>query len=165
MARFLFCSFALVLLYPSGIDMYLVGLPRIAVDLSATEAQLHIAFSVYLAGMAAAMLLAGRIADKAGRQPVGRAIRVRGNRSAFCHGLSILKYCSPMYRGSIFAKITCRCWMKYPIPFDDAQLQKVMVPFTLMWHKRNGHNPKIIWLKSMIKQLYGDAFQSGFLSG
>lgn len=70
MARFLFCSFALVLLYPSGIDMYLVGLPRIAADLSASEAQLHIAFSVYLAGMAAAMLLAGRIADKAGRQPV-----------------------------------------------------------------------------------------------
>ncbi|WP_250142868.1 hypothetical protein, partial [Escherichia coli] len=26
MARFLICSFALVLLYPSGIDMYLVGL-------------------------------------------------------------------------------------------------------------------------------------------
>ena len=33
MARFLFCSFALVLLYPSGIDMYLVGLPHIARDL------------------------------------------------------------------------------------------------------------------------------------
>ncbi|WP_312628034.1 MFS transporter [Scandinavium sp.] len=70
MARFLFCSFALVLLYPSGIDMYLVGLPRIAADLSASEAQLHIAFSVYLAGMATAMLIAGRVADKAGRQPV-----------------------------------------------------------------------------------------------
>ena len=71
MARFLFCSFALVLLYPSGIDMYLVGLPRIAQDLAASEAQLHIAFSVYLAGMATAMLVAGRVADKAGRQPVG----------------------------------------------------------------------------------------------
>ncbi len=33
MTRFLLCSFALVLLYPSGIDMYLVGLPRIAQDL------------------------------------------------------------------------------------------------------------------------------------
>ena len=52
-----------------------------------------------------------------------------------------------------------------PIPFDNAQLQKMAVPFTLMWHKRNGHNPNIIWLKSMIKQLYGEAFQSGFLSG
>lgn len=57
MTRFLLCSFALVLLYPSGIDMYLVGLPRIAQDLGASEAQLHIAFSVYLAGMASAMLL------------------------------------------------------------------------------------------------------------
>ncbi|MCV6020390.1 multidrug transporter subunit MdtL, partial [Escherichia coli] len=46
MTRFLLCSFALVLLYPSGIDMYLVGLPRIAQDLGASEAQLHIAFSV-----------------------------------------------------------------------------------------------------------------------
>ena len=50
MSRFLICSFALVLLYPAGIDMYLVGLPRIAADLNASEAQLHIAFSVYLAG-------------------------------------------------------------------------------------------------------------------
>lgn len=70
MARFLICSFALVLLYPSGIDMYLVGLPRIAQDLGASEAQLHIAFSVYLAGMATAMLFAGRAADKSGRKPV-----------------------------------------------------------------------------------------------
>ena len=59
MTRFLLCSFALVLLYPAGIDMYLVGLPRIAADLQASEAQLHIAFSVYLAGMATAMLFAG----------------------------------------------------------------------------------------------------------
>ena len=67
---FLFCSFALVLLYPSGIDMYLVGLPHIARDLGASEAQLHIAFSAYLAGMASSMVFAGKIADKAGRQPV-----------------------------------------------------------------------------------------------
>lgn len=70
MTRFLLCSFALVLLYPSGIDMYLVGLPSIAQDLGASEAQLHIAFSVYLAGMASAMLFAGRIADRSGRKPV-----------------------------------------------------------------------------------------------
>ena len=70
MTRFLLCSFALVLLYPSGIDMYLVGLPRIAQDLGASEAQLHIAFSVYLAGMASAMLFAGRISDRSGRKPV-----------------------------------------------------------------------------------------------
>lgn len=70
MKRFLPCSFALVLLYPAGIDMYLVGLPRIAADLNASEAQLHIAFSVYLAGMATAMLFAGKIADQSGRKPV-----------------------------------------------------------------------------------------------
>ncbi|CAD7563096.1 Putative transport protein [Citrobacter europaeus] len=50
--------------------MYLVGLPRIAADLQASEAQLHIAFSVYLAGMATAMLFAGKIADRSGRKPV-----------------------------------------------------------------------------------------------
>lgn len=70
MKRFLLCSFVLVLLYPAGIDMYLVGLPRIAADLNASEAQLHIAFSVYLAGMATAMLFAGKIADQSGRKPV-----------------------------------------------------------------------------------------------
>jgi len=70
MTRFLICSFALVLLYPAGIDMYLVGLPRIAADLQASEAQLHIAFSVYLAGMATAMLFAGKVADRSGRKPV-----------------------------------------------------------------------------------------------
>ncbi|KYF17689.1 transport protein, partial [Salmonella enterica subsp. enterica serovar Typhimurium] len=51
MKRFLLCSFALVLLYPAGIDMYLVGLTRIAADLNASAAQMHIAFSVYLAGL------------------------------------------------------------------------------------------------------------------
>ena len=70
MARYLLCSFALVLLYPAGIDMYLVGLPRIAADLNASEAQLHIAFPVYLAVMATAMLFAGRVADRSGRRPV-----------------------------------------------------------------------------------------------
>jgi len=53
--------------------MYLVGLPHIARDLGASEAQLHIAFSAYLAGMASSMVFAGKIADKAGRQPVAVA--------------------------------------------------------------------------------------------
>lgn len=70
MARFLICSFILVLLYPSGIDMYLVGLPRIAAELNASEAQMHMAFSVYLVGMAIAMLFAGKISDQSGRKPV-----------------------------------------------------------------------------------------------
>ncbi|CAH6839768.1 efflux pump MdtL [Vibrio chagasii] len=70
MYRFLFCSFALVLLYPTAIDLYLVGLPQIAADLNASEAQLHVAFSIYLAGMATTMLFAGKFADKVGRKPV-----------------------------------------------------------------------------------------------
>ncbi len=41
-----------------------------------------------------------------------------------------------------------------PLPFDAAQREKLMVPFTLLWHKRNSHNPKIIWLKETIKTLY-----------
>lgn len=47
-----------------------------------------------------------------------------------------------------------------PIPLDEAQLQKLGVPFTLLWHKRNGHNPKLIWLKSMLKALYSEPFQA-----
>lgn len=70
MWRYLLCSFALVLLYPTAIDLYLVGLPQIALDLNATEPQLHIAFSIYLAGMATTMLFAGRVADTVGRKPV-----------------------------------------------------------------------------------------------
>ena len=70
MFRYLLCSFCLVFLYPTGIDMYLVGLPQIAQDLGASEAQLHIAFSVYLAGMATTMLFAGSLADRIGRKPI-----------------------------------------------------------------------------------------------
>tara|TARA_Y100001956_G_scaffold79669_1_gene93223 strand:- start:182 stop:1369 length:1188 start_codon:yes stop_codon:yes gene_type:complete len=70
MSRFLLCSFALVLLYPTAIDLYLVGLPQIAQDLAATESQLHMAFSVYLSGMAVTMLFVGRLADRLGRKPV-----------------------------------------------------------------------------------------------
>jgi DHA1 family multidrug resistance protein-like MFS transporter len=70
MFRYLLCCFALVLLYPTAIDLYLVGLPKIAQDLGASESQLHLAFSIYLAGMATTMLFAGRFADAVGRKPV-----------------------------------------------------------------------------------------------
>ncbi|GAB1115787.1 MAG: MFS transporter [Shewanella algae] len=70
MRYYLICAFALVLLYPLGIDLYLVGLPEIARTLNADEAQLHSAFSCYLAGMALAMLLGGQLADRLGRKPV-----------------------------------------------------------------------------------------------
>ena len=41
-----------------------------------------------------------------------------------------------------------------PIPIDEAQAQKLTVPFTLIWHKRNSHNPKTLWLRETIKTLY-----------
>lgn len=70
LSRYLLCSFAFVLLYPTAIDLYLVALPQIASDLSASESQLHIAFSIYLAGMASTMVFIGRAADRLGRKPV-----------------------------------------------------------------------------------------------
>lgn len=73
MSRFLLCAFSFVLLYPTAIDLYLVGLPQIAADLAATESQLHMAFSIYLSGMAFTMLFAGRFADRLGRKPVAMA--------------------------------------------------------------------------------------------
>lgn len=69
-SRYLLCSFAFVLLYPTAIDLYLVALPQIANDLSASESQLHIAFSIYLAGLASTMVFVGRAADCFGRKPV-----------------------------------------------------------------------------------------------
>ncbi len=42
-----------------------------------------------------------------------------------------------------------------PIPIDEVQAEKLTVPFTLIWHKRNSHNPKILWLRETIKALYG----------
>ncbi|WP_394126645.1 MFS transporter [Vibrio hepatarius] len=73
MSRSLLCSFALVLLYPTAIDLYLVALPQIANDLAASESQLHIAFSIYLAGMATTMLFVGRLTDYVGRKPIAMA--------------------------------------------------------------------------------------------
>lgn len=70
LSLYLMCSFAFVLLYPTAIDLYLVALPQIASDLSASESQLHIAFSIYLAGLASTMIFVGRAADYFGRKPV-----------------------------------------------------------------------------------------------
>lgn len=43
-----------------------------------------------------------------------------------------------------------------PIPVDSALQAKLMIPFTLIWHKRNNQNPKISWLRNAIKSLYSD---------
>lgn len=48
MGIFLLCSFLMIILYPVGIDLYLVAVPQIAQTLQASEAQIHTAFSIYL---------------------------------------------------------------------------------------------------------------------
>lgn len=70
MIKYVLFSFWIVLIYPIGVDLHLTGIPLIAADLQATESQLHIAFSIYLAGMASTMLIAGWCADHIGRKPV-----------------------------------------------------------------------------------------------
>ncbi|WP_310598276.1 MdtL family multidrug efflux MFS transporter [Aeromonas aquatica] len=70
MRTFLLCSFLMIILYPVGVDLYLVAIPQIASSLRASEAQIHTAFSLYLFGMAATVLLGGLIADRHGRRPV-----------------------------------------------------------------------------------------------
>lgn len=68
MGIFLLCTFLMIILYPLGIDLYLVAVPQIADTLQASEAQIHTAFSIYLFGMAATVLLGGIIADRHGRR-------------------------------------------------------------------------------------------------
>ncbi|WP_323085744.1 MdtL family multidrug efflux MFS transporter [Providencia alcalifaciens] len=70
MTKYVLFSFWIVLIYPLGVDLHLTGIPYIAADLNANESQLHVAFSIYLAGMASTMLIAGWCADHIGRKPV-----------------------------------------------------------------------------------------------
>ncbi|EJG1802532.1 TPA: MFS transporter [Vibrio parahaemolyticus] len=109
MSRFLLCSFALVLLYPTAIDLYLVGLPQIASDLNASESQLHIAFSIYLAGMATTMLFAGKIADSVGRKPVAVVGAMIFVLASFLGGMAeqpntflIVRFCQGIGAGSCY---------------------------------------------------------------
>ncbi|VUC90526.1 LysR-family transcriptional regulator YidZ [Raoultella terrigena] len=43
-----------------------------------------------------------------------------------------------------------------PLPLEPQLLEKVRVPFVLLWHKRNSYNPKIVWLREALKRLYTD---------
>lgn len=70
MRIFLLCCFWMIILYPVGIDLYLVAVPHIADSLHADDAQIHTAFSIYLFGMAATVLIGGVIADRYGRRRV-----------------------------------------------------------------------------------------------
>ncbi len=42
-----------------------------------------------------------------------------------------------------------------PIPIAEDYQHKLLIPFTMIWHKRNNQNPKIVWLRETIKSLYG----------
>lgn len=44
-----------------------------------------------------------------------------------------------------------------PIPLEEALRQKLAIPFTLLWHKRNSHNPKTLWLREQISTLFRQA--------
>ncbi|WP_298439216.1 HTH-type transcriptional regulator YidZ [uncultured Ferrimonas sp.] len=41
-----------------------------------------------------------------------------------------------------------------PLPLTPPQLQLLEISFAMLWHKRNGHNPKVQWLKQTVRQLY-----------
>ncbi|KLV04049.1 transcriptional regulator [Photobacterium aquae] len=43
-----------------------------------------------------------------------------------------------------------------PLPLNEEAQNQLAIPFTLMWHKRNKHNPKSIWLRETIKALVSD---------
>jgi DNA-binding transcriptional LysR family regulator len=43
-----------------------------------------------------------------------------------------------------------------PIPVGPEQEDKLKIPFTMIWHKRNNQNPKIKWLRDTLKELYCD---------
>lgn len=36
----------------------------------------------------------------------------------------------------------------------EAQHLKAARSFTLLWHKRNSYNPKLVWLRDTLKALY-----------
>lgn len=44
--------------------------------------------------------------------------------------------------------------MALPIPIAEEYQHKLLIPFTMIWHKRNNQNPKVVWLKEAIKSLY-----------
>ena len=77
----------LVCLSRIGIDMYLPSLPAMADALHASDAQLQLTLSVFLAGSAASMLVCGPLIDRYGRRPVllaGTAIYVLASIACAC---------------------------------------------------------------------------------
>lgn len=60
------------------------------------------------------------------------------------------KYCQ-QYASKLHPELVC-----LPIPLEKQYMDKLTIPFTMLWHKRNSHNSKIRWLKESIKALYPD---------
>ncbi|WP_144206774.1 HTH-type transcriptional regulator YidZ [Shewanella donghaensis] len=58
------------------------------------------------------------------------------------------RYCQ-RYTENLHPDLVC-----LPIPVNVADQAKLQIPFTLIWHKRNAHNPKLQWLKDTIKSFY-----------
>ncbi|WP_162063982.1 HTH-type transcriptional regulator YidZ [Vibrio taketomensis] len=59
------------------------------------------------------------------------------------------QYCEH-YTQKLHPELVC-----LPIPLDKSLQDKLLIPFTLIWHKRNAYNPKLVWLKNTIKAMYG----------
>jgi len=57
------------------------------------------------------------------------------------------QYCY-RYTQQLYSNLVC-----LPIPLDKNAQDKLLIPFTLIWHKRNTHNPKLHWLRDTIKSL------------
>lgn len=59
------------------------------------------------------------------------------------------QYCES-YTKKLHPNLVC-----LPIPLEQPQQEKLLIPFTMIWHKRNAYNPKLVWLRDTIKSFYG----------
>ncbi len=103
----------LVALGPLSTDLYLPSLPMLGNDLHATPAEAQLTLSVFLAGLAAAILFYGPLADRYGRRPVllaglglyvlASAATIEATNINWLIGLRFLQAV-----GSCSAAVTCR---------------------------------------------------------
>ncbi|MEZ9288135.1 HTH-type transcriptional regulator YidZ [Vibrio lentus] len=64
-------------------------------------------------------------------------------------------YCR-RYVEQLHPNLTC-----LPIPLDEEHIKKLLIPFTMIWHKRNAYNPIVLWLKDTLRELYQFEAQQG----
>ena len=87
----------LVCLPRLSIDLYLPSLPAMADALQASDGQLQLTLSVFMAGSAASMLVCGPLADRYGRRPVllaGTLIYVLASLVCACAGNAPVLICA-----------------------------------------------------------------------